>query len=65
MVPWVAFSELCFNSWFSRGWIIQDLLLPVTEEEVLVKDWLKSLQETEKIVICGNEKALWSLFLLY
>lgn len=60
LTPWVAFSELCALPWFSRGWIVQELLLPL--QDVPLPHGPMSLKEREKSVYCGRNTASWSRF---
>jgi len=58
--PFLAFRKLCDNEWFTRGWIVQELLLPLTEE--ILPDGRKSLMRTKKNLIYGEKKVDWILF---
>jgi Heterokaryon incompatibility protein (HET) len=60
LTPFLAFRHLCDNKWFTRGWIVQELLLPLTEE--ILKDGRKSFMLTRKTLICRRKDVPWILF---
>jgi hypothetical protein len=49
LTPWVDFSELCALPWFSRGWIVLELLLPL--QDVPLTHGRMSLKERDKVCL--------------
>jgi hypothetical protein len=60
MGPWIAFRKLCDRKWFTRGWIVQELLLPVKQK--IFESGARGLIHQRKTVICRRETVRWEVF---